>query len=550
MHHSKNLFVLSTLALSISAYANNAPNASTISREVDEVSTMPNLAPQAVQSQPQSARAAQDSDAIEIDVSKIQLSGVQSVDPSAFAEIIRPLEGKRATLGELRDLADQITLYYQRQGYFLAKAVLPAQRIENGVVAVQVIEGKVASVQLNNQSRLKDDTVKAYLRGIALNQPLNNQQSERALLLLRDLAGAGEVNYSLDAGETVGETNIIANLSQAPLLRGSLSLDNHGSESTGEKRIRANLSLQSPFGRGETLNLQGMTSLKGLDYGRIGLELPLGYDGLSFNTSLSRTRYELGGAFSLLEADGSSDSVDFGLKYPLLRTNAHNIWLAAGGEFRRLKDSVHSTNTETVKAVRSGQLSLNGTFQDGFLNGGYTAINLQNTFGRLNIRSAEAREIDALSAKTAGGYYKLHLNLSRTQYLSERWSLWGNLSAQWANKNLDSGEQLSLGGLDAVSAYTSNAASGDIGVIGNMQIRYALNPYLTLSGFYDVGRVKLRSKPYLNEKNHRSLQGAGVGLNVQVKQFMLEAKSAWQINAPNSEKGKQPKVWLKLSYHF
>lgn len=90
---------------------------------------------------------------------------------------------------------------------------------------------------------------------------------------------------------------------------------NHGSESTGEKRVRANVYLQSPFGRGETISLQGMSSLRGLDYGRVGLELPLGYNGLSFNSSFSRTCYELGGNFANLNADGSSDTVDFGVRY-------------------------------------------------------------------------------------------------------------------------------------------------------------------------------------------------------------------------------------------
>lgn len=128
--------------------------------------------------------------------------------------------------------------------------------------------------------------------------------------------------------------------------------------------------------------------------------------------------------------------------------------------------------------------------------------------------------------------------------------LWANVSVQWSNKNLDSGEQMSIGGLDGVSAYSSNAVSGDKGILANLQLRYAVNPYITLLGFYDVGRAKLRNKPYTDEKKHRSLQGAGVGLNIQVKQLAIEAKSAWKIHPNNIEKGKNPRVWVNVKYYF
>ncbi|MGX3020442.1 ShlB/FhaC/HecB family hemolysin secretion/activation protein [Ursidibacter sp. B-7004-1] len=542
------LFSAITLAISSATYANTLPNAGSISRDIKQENKP--TATQAVDLGQKSAREAQESDNISLDVQKIRLVGIETISETALSHWVREYESKTVTLGQLRDLTDKITAYYHQQGYVLAKAVLPPQRIEKGEVVIQVFEGKVANLQHQNQSRLRESVVQGYLNSIEIGKPLNNKQAERTLLLIKDLAGVGEVNYSLAEGKQVGETVLIAHLGESPAVRGNLSLDNHGSESTGEKRVRANVYIQSPFGRGETISVQGMTSARGLDYGKIGLELPLGYNGLSFNTSIARTRYELGGAFANLNADGSSDTFDFNLRYPLLRSNSHNVWLSSGGELRRLKDSIHSTNTETVKGVTSGNLSVNASFQDSLLGGGYTSINMQNTLGKLNIRSVEAREIDRVSAKMQGRYYKLNVNLSRTQYLNDKWSLWANLSVQWANKNLDSGEQLSLGGLEGVSAYSSNAASGDKGIIANLQLRYAINSYLSLNGFYDIGRVTLRSKPYLDGKNHRSLQGAGVGLNVQVKNLTLEAKSAWKIHSQNIEKGKSPRVWLKLTYHF
>lgn len=537
-----------TLAIQSVAYA-NVPNAGTISRDIKQETQA--VAVQKIAEPQKQTREQQASDSIEIAVQKIRVLGAEAVAEQELAVLAQEYEGKTVTLGQLHELTDKISDYYNQQGYHLARAILPPQRIDKGEVVIQVFEGKIAGVQLMNNSRLKDSVAQTYLeRGIETGKALNRQKSERTLLLLRDLAGVGAINYSLVEGNQVGETNLVASLEGAPLLSGNLSLDNYGNKSTGRARTRLNLYLNNPFGRGERFTLQGMSSFDGLDYGFVGLDLPVGYHGLSFNTSFSHTQYELGDAFEKLDADGYSDTFSAGLRYPLLRSNQHNLWVSANGEYRNLTDRVRATKTETKKIIKSGNISLNGSFQDNLLAGGYTSFYLQNTFGHLRFRSDDARAIDAVSAKTAGGYYKLNLSLSRTQFFTPELSLWANLNAQWSHKNLDSGEQLSLGGIDGVSAYTSNAVSGDKGVIANLQLRYAINQFLALNTFYDVGHATLRNKPFTDEKNHRTLQGAGIGLNFQFKDLMLEAKSAWKINNPSDSKESGPQVWLKGSYYF
>ena len=95
------------------------------------------------------------------------------------------------------------------------------------------------------------------------------------------------------------------------------------------------------------------------------------------------------------------------------------------------------------------------------------------------------------------------------------------MSAQWANKNLDSAEQFSLGGPYAVAAYHSNDVSADHGIIGQLDVRYAVNPYVSLSAFYDAGWAKLRHKPFGDGRNSISLHGGGFGIATYYKGFNL-----------------------------
>lgn len=496
---------------------------------------------------PPLAESRDESDPTPLAVKQIQFEGNQLFDQTALSAVAAQV-GEIQTFGQLRAAMNRVTEFYQAQGYPLVLLSLPPQKVPDGVVRVQVLESRVSELAVENQSRLRDAVVQAYLQAIPKNQPLYQPHSERALLLMKDLAGTDYIGYRLAKGEQVGESVLGVELQPAKAVSGNLMTDNHGSKSTGEWRTRASVNLNSLFGRGERIALQAMSSFKGLNYGRVGLEMPLGYNGLSFSSNYSHTRYELGGAFRHLNAEGTSDGIDLGLRYPLIRSNSKNLWLSVGTEHRKLKDEVNSTQTDTRKRLVSGNFSLNGNWDNA---SGSTQFGLTSTFGRLAIQSGDAREIDARSARTQGSYYKLNLNASRTQFLSERWTATVGMNAQWANKNLDSAEQLSLGGADAVAAYHSGDLSVDRGAIGQLELRYALNNVVSFSGFYDVGVGKVRAKPFVNEKNHFILHGGGVGLNAYYKGFFLQSKVAYHANnALEGKKLRQPRMWLKVGYSF
>lgn len=278
--------------------------------------------------------------------------------------------------------------------------------------------------------------------------------------------------------------------------------------------------------------------------------MPVGADGLMFSGSLGHTRYDLGGAFKDLNATGTANTVDIGARYPLIRSNRNNLWLSASGEYRDLQDKIGSTDTVTDKSIKTLHLGANGYHQDDWLMGGYTQWRVDNTFGRLTIDSADARAIDSLSAKTEGAYYKIAANISRTQYFSPQFSATLSLNGQWANKNLDPAEQMSLGGNDAVAAYHSNDVSADIALQGGLELRYALTPYVSLSGFYDAGRAKLRAKPFVSGDNTVNLHGGGIGLYSQYKDFYLQGKIAWRASNQQFSNDRNPRAWLKMGYNF
>jgi hemolysin activation/secretion protein len=122
---------------------------------------------------------------------------------------------------------------------------------------------------------------------------------------------------------------------------------------------------------------------------------------------------------------------------------------------------------------------------------------------------------DAATTQSAGSFAKLRFALSRQQALTADLSLYGLLTGQIANKNLDSSERFYLGGPSGVRAYPVNEGGGSEGTMLNLEMRYRLMPNLVLTGFYDWGSVtvnKLNNFSGAPALNRFELEGAGLAL--------------------------------------
>lgn len=78
------------------------------------------------------------------------------------------LIGQELGLSGLRKAAGRITEIYREQGYFLARAYLPAQDIADGVVRIAVLEGRFGAVDSGGSPRLEQEHAQGISRRIRL----------------------------------------------------------------------------------------------------------------------------------------------------------------------------------------------------------------------------------------------------------------------------------------------------------------------------------------------------------------------------------------------
>jgi hemolysin activation/secretion protein len=486
-----------------------------------------------------------------LQVNAFKLTGNTAIGSDELLPLLADLQNRTVSLGEIQAGVARITQLYRQKGYPLARAYLPAQEIDGGVVSVAVLEGQYGQIKLNNHSRVRDFALRAPLSALEPGEAVRAAPLERSLLELQQTPGVA-IQSTLQPGTTVGATDLVVDVNSAPLLSGQVDLDNYGNRFTGEYRLGGTLNLASPLGIGDQASVRVMGSDEDQHYYRAAYQLPIGPWSTQVGVAYSDMDYQLAKDFNDLDAKGNARIASVFVQQPLIRSRQFSLNAQLQYDHKHLRDDIDLYDSQSKKQSRVVTASLDGNLRDTLLGGGVTAFSLAWSEGSLNLDGAFDKFFDGLTAKTAGRFQKVNPSVVRLQRLSDRFSLYGQVQGQWANGNLDSSEKISLGGATGVRAYPQGEASGDQGYVANLELRYALTEQWNLLTFVDHGAVRLNKDTWASGENHRSLSATGVGANWSLSGWRLSTVAAWRLgNAdPQSDVARTPRVWAQVSKAF
>jgi hemolysin activation/secretion protein len=478
----------------------------------------------------------QDRNGKRFQVRGFEFSGNEALSRGRLRGVVERFLDLELNFYDLKKAADAVTAAYRNAGYPVAIAVIPAQRIQDGVVRIEVIEGRLGRLTFEGARRYPVDFLDGYVRDLRSRPVLSMAQLERSLLLLNDLPGLG-ATVTLGAGAKRGETDATIAITESPI-RLAVVANNSGRDEAGSSRADIALELNGLLGHGDQLVYRTMQAEQGLlNYQQVKFGLPIGSDGWRVSASQSTAQYRMAGQFSALEIKGDVTSNELSLTYPWVRSRIRNIVVSAGWREVNTRQSALST---PIVANQISLATLGSTAS--WVHADSSATTASAVFTS-NFRDNNHNQADSVLGK-------LDLDVTHLTGVAPRWDFYFHGNGVASASSLPDSEKFSIGGADSVRGFRSAELRGDRGYVANFEFRRQLmvgSKTAVASVFYDYGAVT-----NLGFAGEDVLASSGVGLTVYpTSNTRLKLDVAWPERQQLAvDPGKSPRVWASASISF
>jgi hemolysin activation/secretion protein len=467
--------------------------------------------------------------------------------PSDIAELLAPVaatppagENKVAVVCEIRDRA---TAALRRAGY-VASVQIPPQRIENGILKLEVVTAHIVEVRVRGDAGPYRKTLAARIEKLKAIDPLNEREAERVLLLADDIPGI-DVQLALRPAGT-GAGAVIGDLTIA-YRRGAIlaNVQNLGSRQLGRYTGYARAEIYGLTGASDLTYIGGQVTsqIKEQKVLQAGHVLGLGNNGttLSLSGTYAWSRPDLGE----LDLRARSAIGSITLQTPLRRSVRANLIAAGGLDIVEQRTRVYGVGAGSSPLnrdrIRTLFLRLSASERRPMANGADRYF----IGGRVEVRKG----IDILGATapqsvSASGYTPsrfegkatatvLQGDLDAAVALGPIFSVAGTARGQWASDPLLNYDEFSIGNLTIGRGYDPGANSGDrvVGLRGEARADVISSPrfHAQVFGFYDSLWIWNLDTNAI--ENDRKLSSFGGGVRVTLPgRLLLEAMYAHARN--------------------
>ncbi|MDY6783130.1 MAG: ShlB/FhaC/HecB family hemolysin secretion/activation protein [Cyanobacteriota bacterium] len=263
-----------------------------------------------------------------ITVERFEVTGSTVFSQEEFEELLKDYTERPITFAQLLEIQDKITELYQQFGYITSGAFIPAdQRIVNGVVRVEVIEGEVEEINIAGLERLNPGYIRSRI-GVAIQPPLDREKLLNALQLLQLDPLIENLNVELSAGSRPGRSILDVRVQEANPIDFAVVLDNQRSPSVGSFRRKAQFSHGNLLGIGDRfdfsfVNTDGSNAIENLAY-----TVPVNpYNGtLSFAYRRSRSDI-IEDPFNALDIESLGTGYELTVRQPLKQSPTEDLAL-------------------------------------------------------------------------------------------------------------------------------------------------------------------------------------------------------------------------------
>ena len=453
-----------------------------------------------------------------IAVKKVEVIGSTILTSAELATISKSLEGQQVTPEQIQQAAQSITKIYADRGYITSQAVVDPQKVVDGIVTIQVIEGRVEKIEIVGLTHTNPDYVRSRVE-LGTGTPLNTAKLEDQLRLLRADPIFSDVEASLKAGSQADSSILVVTVKEANQFGGFASIDNFSPPAVGSERYGGGLFFRNLSGNGDTFTASYYgTTTGGSNQYDLSYSIPLNPMNGTLSLRYSPSNYRITQSpFDILNIRGNNNLFDLNFRQPLVRTSVEEFALSLGYSYQ--KGQTFAFN-DLATPFGIGP-EADGTTRTSVIKFGqdYT---LRDLFGAWSLRSQFSLGtglFGSTSVTTPSGSFLSWLGqIQRVQSLGTDALLIGALDLQLSADPLLSSQQFTIGGGQSLRGFRQNARTGDNGFRFSLENRFvALRneknaALLQVIPFLDAGAIWNHANNPNTLPRQNFLAGGGIGL--------------------------------------
>ena len=482
------------------------------------------------------------------------------------------IQDEKLSFSQLIEISSLVADYYSLRGYRTSGAVIvipeATQKNQQGVVTIQVIEGRLSEIQVGVGENLARGKLNNYIRSrlrVNPDTPLNIDQLLEGLKLLQLDPLISSISAQISVGVEPGESILKVSYTPVYPLSISILLDNGGLPSSGTFQRGIGLRQANLLGLGDGIELSYVNT-DGSNSINFNYEIPFNSRNgtLRFDYNYSKNQV-IEPPFDDIDGDGNSPDItsnynayDFTIKQPIIRSIDEQTFrefsLSLTASWRNTQSflfgkpfplalSADVLGNTRVFALRLSQDFIEQNSQE------ILALHSQFSFGFDAFGSTINEVISGLEPVPDSRFFSWQFQGQYVRLIAPNTSLVVRSNLQLADRPLLPIEQFATGGLGSVLGYRQNQLLTDNGLFLATEIRL---PILQLVNQKNQNEVLLQMVPFLNygmgwntdtiSPYPNNLASVGLGLLLQLGDFNARVdygiplvsvpgdKNTWQEN--------------------
>ena len=465
-------------------------------------------------------------------LTNVAVSSTDNLDVNALHEVITPFLGKEIDVPLLQDLLNEISYFYQNQGYLAAQAFFPEQESSDGQLQVIVSAANLGEVHINNQSKTDDGVMYTLLDGVLKEQGrvIDTNELNANLLKARDLnvfdisghfeqASADEIDLTLDIND------------KTPYAY-DVFYDNYGTKGSGEHRVVGVFNAINLFSLADKTSFYASTTNEGQNNIGVDFNLPVNTNLDVVGASITYGDYDLADEYDELDANGKLFEFNAYYISPVFYDLNHSLKLGVSPYFKYMQDNIDAFD---IKMKRKSY-GLSSTLYHGYNS---EKVSMKTS---LTANAGVFTSDDDYMLYDNEKYFFLRLDNHWLYRINDDFSLINQLQVQFTNNHLDPSDKFVLGGAYAVKAYQSNLASSDLGLFDDLKLMMRVNTYSNVyTNFMQAHGKNIDSKT-------DSVYAVGFGGNANYEGFYLDCSVNAAIGTNKQYAEDDAKFLIKFGY--